>query len=175
MSDHFGTISITPPVSAKPAAKPARKPAKRHTGKSPERPGKASAQGKSRKWYFIIPILLLLPILYSIIGFWLAPWYFARTLTTGLNNSTGMSFSLEDVFFNPFSFKVSLQGIKLRPSDSKTESHDFLTIDRIEANLAPLSLLRNDLVSNTLQINGLELAFLSAGEKAALMQRVQQA
>lgn len=160
MSDHFGTISITPPVSAKPAAKPARKPAKRHTGKSPERPGKASAQGKSRKWYFIIPILLLLPILYSIIGFWLAPWYFARTLTTGLNNSTGMSFSLEDVFFNPFSFKVSLQGIKLRPSDSKTESDDLLVIDQIEANLAPLSLLRNDLVSNTLHINGLTLSII---------------
>jgi len=160
MSDHFGTISITPPVSAIPAAKPARKSAKRRTSTRPERPGKTPAPGKGRKRYYIISVILLLPVLYSIIGFWLTPWYFDRTLTTGMNERTGMSFSMEDVSFNPFSFKVSLRGIKLRPSDSKAESDDLLTINRIEANLAPLSLLRNDLVSNTLHINGLTLSII---------------
>jgi hypothetical protein len=161
MSDHFGTISITPPATAKPAVKPVKRQVKQRPEKRQDRPGKASPKEKNKRpyYYFLLPILIL-PVLYSIIGFWIAPWYLSKALTAGLSERTGMSFTLDDAAFNPFSFNLSLQGIKLKSIRGEVESQNLLAIDKIEADLAPMSLLRNDLVSNALRVNGLELTII---------------
>ncbi len=168
MSDHFGNINITPPVPAKPAskpvAKPVAKPATLHV-KERSRKGlgraKPTGEKKSNKAYFYVLLsLALLPLLYSIIGFWLVPLYIGKVLPERVTDRTGMRLTLDTVTFNPFTCTFSLHGLKLKSSHAGTESPEFLAIDKIDADLAPLSLLRNDLVSNALHINGLNLTII---------------
>ena len=58
---------------------------------------------------------------------------------------------------NPFTFTFTLQDIQLQPSRSIDGNKELLRIDRVVADLAPISLLRNDLVSNAVTVEGLAL------------------
>ncbi|MDP3480567.1 MAG: DUF748 domain-containing protein [Desulfoprunum sp.] len=170
MSDHFGNISITPPVPAKPAPKsatkptpkPASQPVKLRSRNRPERPKPAKKTKWKKPYLYALLLLALLPILYSIAGFWLIPLYIGKALPEKLADQTGMRLTLDNVAFNPFSYTFSLQGLKLNSSHAGPESQNLLAIDKIEADLAPLSLLRNNLVSNALRIVGLDLNIIRA-------------
>ncbi|MDO9266100.1 MAG: hypothetical protein Q7U00_03360, partial [Sulfurimonas sp.] len=165
MSDHFGNISITPPAPAKPTPKsatkptpkPASQPAKPRSRNRPERPKSAQKTKGKKPYLYALLLLALLPILYSIAGFWLIPLYIGKALPEKVAGQTGMRLTLDNVTFNPFSYTLSLQGLNLNSSHAGPESQNLLVIDKIEADLAPLSLLRNNLVSNALRIVGLDL------------------
>jgi hypothetical protein len=165
MSDHFGNISITPsaPASATPGPEKPR-PGKRQDRKPLPEKKRASKKkrppsaGRSNKVVFILAaVLILLPLLYSLGGFWLVPLYMSRALPARLAERTGMTMSLQAIDFNPFTFKFSVQGLRLQPARPVSATPEMLAVARIDADLAPLSLLRSDLVSNSLAIEGLEL------------------
>ncbi len=173
MSDHFGNISITPsaPASAPPEPEKQR-PGKRQDRKPlPEKKRVSKkklppAAGRSNKVVFILAaVLVLLPLFYSLGGFWLVPLYMSRALPARLAEKTGMTMSMQAIDFNPFTFKFSVQGLRLQPARPVSAIPEMLAVARIDADLAPLSLLRSDLVSNRLAIEGLDLNIIRSQDK----------
>jgi len=149
MSDPFGQISIQQPVSrskrtsGKKSAgrrKPVRKPAHRQT-----RP-----RSKSWLWLFIPAGLLAL---YTLAGFVGVPYYITKIFPETVYRETGFDFQPGNIHFNPLTFSFSSEGVRLVPEDQNLP--DLLSIDTISGKLAPLSLLRDELVSNSLKIEGL--------------------
>lgn len=168
MSDHFGNISIAPSPSVKPVPRPEKQHTRRRQEKkkSPEKKriskkshSHAPAR-KNRALLYLFVLLILLPCLYCLGGFWLVPLYMGKALPARFAERTGMHLSIQGIEFNPFSFRLSLQGLTLRPSQATSGAPDIMTAAKIVADLAPLSLLRNDLVSNSLNIEGLELTII---------------
>lgn len=165
MSDNFGNISISPAAPERPPASTAgkgsseRRLKKRTPGK--KRPGRkdqpAAPVATGRLFKILIPCILLLPLLYALGGFWLVPRYLKKSLPAMLNARTGMHLDIETIEFNPFTFNFSLQDLQLQPSRPAEDNRRLLRISRIDADLAPLSLLRHDLVSNSLAIKGMEV------------------
>ncbi len=165
MSDNFGNISISPTPPEHPPASPAgkgsseRRLKQRAPGK--KRPGKkdqpATPVSTGRLFKVLIPCILLLTLFYTLGGFWLVPRYLKKSLPEMLNARTGMQLDIETIEFNPFTFNFSLQDLQLQPSRPAEDNRRLLRISRIDADLAPLSLLRHDLVSNSLAIRGIEM------------------
>ena len=165
MSDQFGTISISPDQSGKPsAAEPRQRPRRRPDRKSrpeKERPPrkKSPAAPRSKGWLlkYLIPGLVVFSLCYTLAGFWLVPAYMKKSLPERIGGRTGMHLFITAVDFNPLTFTFTLQDIQLQPSRSVDGDRELLRIDRVVADLAPISLLRNDLVSNAVTIEGLAL------------------
>lgn len=165
MSDNFGNISISPTEPERPPASTAgggsserrrtkRAPGKKRPGKK-DRPSIPGARG--RLFRVLIPCLLILPLLYALGGFWLVPLYLKKSLPETVNTRTGMDLAIAAITFNPFTFNFSLQDLQFQASRPVEENRRLLRIASIEADLAPLSLLRHDLVSNSLAIEGIEM------------------
>ncbi|MBB5348824.1 DUF748 domain-containing protein [Desulfoprunum benzoelyticum] len=165
MSDNFGNISISPAGPERPPASTAGKgrsdrrlkkrvPDKKRPGKK-DRPATPGSTGRLIK--VLIPGILLLPLLYALGGFWLVPLYLKKSLPETVNARTGMDLAIKAIKFNPFTFNFSLQDLQLQASRPSEDNRHLLRISRIEADLAPLSLLRHDLVSNSLAIKGIEM------------------
>lgn len=165
MSDNFGNISISPTEPERPLGSTAGKggserrlkkrvPGNQRPGKK-ERPTTPVSTGRLVK--VLIPCILLLLLLYALGGFWLVPRYLKKSLPEKVNARTGMHLAIEAIEFNPFTFNFSLQDLQLQPSSPIEKNQHLLRISRIDADLAPLSLLRHDFVSNSLAIKGIEM------------------
>ncbi|MBW2659741.1 MAG: DUF748 domain-containing protein [Deltaproteobacteria bacterium] len=149
MSDNFGNISIQQPVS----------PPKRTSGKRPSsrrKPSRKTARKLSRStskswWWLIIPAGLF--ALYALAGFAGVPYYITKILPETVYRSTGLHFQPGNIHFNPLTFSFSTENIKLIPEDPNLPA--LLDMKSMSGKLAPLSLLRNELVSNSLKIDGL--------------------
>lgn len=151
MSDHFGNIPIELP---KPSTPPGRdkKPvvdtiaAKVPEGKRPHRlrPG--------RIWLWLIVVALLIG-LYNGIGFLGIPYYIAKTLPVSFQETTGMILDPGKISFNPLTFHFETKNVKILAEAGPT----LLSLKTITADLAPLSLLRRDLVCNTILVEELDL------------------
>jgi len=103
--------------------------------------------------------MVLAPLCYALAGFWLLPAYLQKALPERVSESTGMDLSIAAMDFNPFTFTFTGQDIQLDiPQPTGTvEERRLLHIDHLIAGFAPFSLLRNDLVTNALVIEGLDL------------------
>ena len=165
MSDQFGNISITPSAPANAPPGPEKQRPRKRQDRRPLPEKKRAAQKKhpptgrkkTRILVILAAVLILLPLLYSLAGFWLVPLYMSRSLPARLADRTGMHLTMQAIDFNPFTFRFSVQGLRLQPARPVSATPEMLAVARIDADLAPLSLLRNDLVSNSLAIEGAEL------------------
>ncbi len=168
MSDQFGNIAISPAqpdgTSVAEPRQGQRKRSSRKTRPEKQRPFRkkapsASRGGTSRIFRYLIPCIVLIPLCYALAGFWLLPAYVKKSLPERVNGSTGMQLSIAAMGFNPFTFTFNVQDIRLdapRLAGAAGEGQ-LLHVDQLSAGIAPLSLLRNDLVTNALHIEGLEL------------------
>lgn len=152
MSDHFGNIPIqtTPPAAPvvkeekKLAPPPEPRPAKRKRG-VPAKP--------SNRPLLWLGIVVLLFGLYNALGFLAVPYYLANTLPEGFNKTTGMVFDPGRISFNPLTFHFATEQARI----TTEKGTPMLTLRTLSADLAPFSLLRLDMVCNTVTLNELDL------------------
>lgn len=158
MPDRFGTIDIN--ASEQPSAPPPAAEPKRP--RRPERKGaprkKSRRSGLTAK-ALIVPaiVVALLFLVYCALGFWGVPAYFTRSLPKNLLRDSSLQMAIDQARFNPFTFELQLSGIRVTDTSDEALTADILTIASIDSVLAPLSLLRTDLVCTRLQVNDLLL------------------
>ncbi len=150
MSDHFGKISIQQPAS--PVPPPRRPPRKQRP--SSQRVPKATKPRSSRKSLIWLLVFVLFLTLYSVAGFVGVPYYITTVLPKTIYEKTGFVFQVGAVNFNPLTFVFSAENSQIQPPNSNLP--DFLKIKNLRAKLAPISLLRNDLVCSSFTIDGFE-------------------
>lgn len=169
--DLFGTISIAGDDEQKPSPSGAEerpRPAKRSSRqtKAPA-PGPRQRQrsdgGGSLRWWFAALVIGL--ALYSAAGFLLAPWLLRTLLPGYLSEQTGTALTLEQVRFNPFTFHLEMDGIALHGGADGEPPERLFGIDRLSADLAPISLLRGDLVCSSLTVERLDLSIVRHQDK----------
>ena len=148
MSDHFGNIPIQqqdPSRSKRKRIKtPATRPSKKHASR------KKQSQ-KGLKFWLWPSICLILLATYSIAGFFIFPYYLTDILPAKIAKNTDYTLTPGKVTFNPFTFRLA-------SADGPTiyqAGHPVLSVKSFTANLAPLLLLRNDLVCNAVTIREL--------------------
>ncbi|KAB2889998.1 MAG: DUF748 domain-containing protein, partial [Desulfobulbaceae bacterium] len=165
MSDQFGTISISPdqpgkPPTAESGQRPRRRPGRKSRPEKERPPRKKAPAAPRGKWWllrYLLPCIVVIPLCYSLAGFWLVPAYMKKSLPERVADRTGMHLFISRLEFNPFTFTFTLQDIQLQPSRSIDGNKELLRIDRVVADLAPISLLRHDLVSNAVAVEGIAL------------------
>lgn len=90
-------------------------------------------------------ILLTLFLLYSIIGFFVLPLILKSQIIERVNQETKAKLSINDVYFNPYIFKLELSAVKLNDLDKK----HLLSFKSLLVDVEPSSLLQAALhVSN---------------------------
>ncbi len=152
MSDQFGRISIQQQAAPTPPPAP-RRPSKKTRPPSPQkqRREKPQSRGMSLVWFLV---LVLLFTLYNVAGFVGVPYYVSTILPKTIYEKTGFIFQARTVNFNPLTFVFSAENSKLMSADETLP--DLLKIKSLRGKFKPLSLLRNDLVSDSITIEELE-------------------
>lgn len=156
MPDRFGKISIHE-IPAVPPTSPESIEVKKTL--PPPKPGKAAKEKKRRPtrrktgWLLWLGGLLGAFLLYLAVGFVVIPRYIASSLHNSVKEST--SFDLEPgiIAFNPLTFHFSMAQTRL----SDASGSPLASLSRLDADLAPISLLRLDLVCNTVTLSELTL------------------
>ena len=169
MSDRFGNIPIGPtepsppaqkdssPTPEKPAGprRPRQKVADPATATAAGKPHRRRAAAGPRKGTKPAVVFLLILaaclVLYSAAGFIGVPYYLQKVVPKNLSAETGLLLETDEVTFNPFRFVLEISQSRISDRDG---SH-LLSLEKLEAKLAPLALLRNSLVCNSLTIKGL--------------------
>ena len=157
MSDHFGNIPIQPTPPTPPAA-PAVKEVKKVAPPPEPQParrkrGRATPAKPSSRLIVSLGIVVLFFGLYSLLGFIGVPYYLAKTLPEGIAQKTGMVFDPGRITFNPLTFRFATEQAKISTETGKV----LLSLQSLTADLAPFSLLRLDMVCNTVTLNELDL------------------
>ncbi len=148
MSNHFGNIPIQqqdPSRSKRKRIKtPATRPSKKHASRKKQTP-------KGLKFWLWPAICLLLLATYSIAGFFILPYYLTDILPVKIAKNTDYTLTPGKVTFNPFTFRLaSIDGPTIYQA-----GHPVISLKSFTADLAPLLLLRNDLVCNAVTIREL--------------------
>ncbi len=151
MSDRFGNIPIgSDPVVRKGATKKNKNDTSPPSSPSQNRKGTSSSPKPLLLWVILLVVLFSI---YSALGFLGVPYYLTNLAPEHFNEKTGLTFEAGKITFNPFSFRLEAQ-------DSRILSNTGENIGSVQAvllDLAPLPLLRQDLVCHTLNIDGLAL------------------
>ncbi|MBU1564038.1 MAG: DUF748 domain-containing protein [Proteobacteria bacterium] len=152
MPDRFGKITIYPTVPATPAGKEVKKTIPSPPSKVPKGKKRPSPRRKSSSLIWLGTVLVIFG-LYNVIGFLGVPYYLTSTLSDNFNKSTGMVFDPGHISFNPFTFHLATEQAKILTETGTT----LATLRFLSADLAPFSLLRLDLVCNTVTLSDLTL------------------
>ena len=150
MSDHFGNIPIESPKPGPPAED--KKPAPPPVSAKPPKQKKRPRMKMSRLWLWLLAIALVAG-LYTAIGFLGIPYYVGKALPMNFREATGMILEPGQVSFNPFTFRFATKDAQILTEAGTA----VLSLNSLAADLAPLSLLRRDLVSNAINIEELNL------------------
>ncbi len=149
MSNRYGSIAI-PPNAFPKISKNSRKPSLPRLRKN-RRPKKSG----SKAVFFVIAIILCL-VSYFMLGTFLVPKAINRYLPAFIEEKTGLSTSMEEIRFNPFTFQVQLNKLQAVHPDS-TEKQPLLEIESLFVDLDLTALIRNTLVCDKLTIQSLHL------------------
>lgn len=150
MSDHFGNIPIEPTKPSAPEGD--KKPAAPQVSARSAKDTSRSRPAVNRLWLWLL-VLLLVAGLYTAGGFLGIPYYISRNFPESFKEATGMALDPGKISFNPFTFHFSTEEAKIL-----TEAGEpLLTLKVLSADLAPISLLRRDLVSSAINIEGIDL------------------
>ncbi|WP_163336863.1 DUF748 domain-containing protein [Desulfopila sp. IMCC35008] len=143
MSDHYGTINISQDRN-----KPSPPPHRKKKGKPGSKRGLSSQPSTSSTLIITAIIFAVVAALYAAVGFILVPKFISKWLPENVRAKTGVELTIQTVEFNPFTF-----ALQFGPSvlvDPKSKKHDLIALDSLKAKLAPLSLLRGDVVTKSL-------------------------
>jgi hypothetical protein len=152
MSDHFGNIPIELPKTTTPSGKDKKPVAGPPSAKIPEGKGRKTRFKPGRMWFWLAFVAVLFG-LYNAVGFLGIPYYITRTLPASFQKATGMILDPGRISFNPYNFHFETENVKILTEAGPT----LLSLKKITADLAPLSLLRRDLVCNTILIEEIDL------------------
>lgn len=148
MSDRFGNIPIQQPESSRPAPKPPKNPAKvKAVKKSPK-----AARPFNKIWGLAVGLLIIFTC-YSAIGFWGVPYFVKKILPARFHEKTGMTLEPSTVSFNPFTFLFETGALRVL-SETGTP---IIALDSTLANVAPVAVLRRNLVCTKVSVNKLDL------------------
>lgn len=150
MPDRFGKITIHPTVPTAPAVEEVKKPLPAPQPKAPKVKKRPSPRRKKGAFIWLGSILAIFG-LYIALGFLGVPYYLTSTLSDNFNKKTGMVFDPGRISFNPFSFHFATEQAKILTETGAT----LATLHSLSADLAPFSLLRLDLVCNTVNLSEL--------------------
>ncbi|MDK9709181.1 MAG: DUF748 domain-containing protein [Desulforhopalus sp.] len=152
MPDRFGKISIHNPATASPPAQEAEKPSPvppHHSAKLKKR-GLPQRRNPAILW---LGAVLIAFGLYNALGFLAVPYYLTNTIPEDFNKKTGMVFDPGQISFNPLTFQFSTENAKILDESGAP----LAALQSLSADLAPFSLLRMDLVCNTVTLTSLDL------------------
>ena len=153
MPDRFGKISIDPVTPATPAVEPPQKPVPPLSPKT-SKVKKKSSHRKRNGVFIWLAVLGIIFGLYNFTGFFAVPYYLKTFLTEKFNKDSGMTLTVGSISFNPLTFHFSVNNAKIVTTDNDLPLVDLKTLS---ADLAPFSLLRMDLVCNTVTLSDLIL------------------
>ena len=160
MSDRFGNIPIQSPESSPFAKKPNLE------SQPPVRPSRSSEHPKpaarkktpnnppslSKIWTFVIALLIIIGC-YSTLGFLGVPYYCTNVLPEKFHEKTAMVLESTRVTFNPFTFRFETGEVRIFTGSGAT----ILSLQALQADIAPLAVLHGELASKTLTVDGLDL------------------
>jgi len=153
MSDRFGKISIDPVTPAIPAVEPPQKPLPPLSPKTSKVKKQSSHRRRNGAFIWLASLGILFG-LYNLIGFFAVPYYLKTFLTEKFNKDSGMILTVGSIAFNPLTFHFSVTHTKIA---STTDDSSLVDLETLSADLAPFSLLRMDLVCNTVTLSDLIL------------------
>ena len=155
MSDRFGNIPIQPPESlpANPPLSPKQsKPSVRPSG-SAGRPPVHKPRHSFRSILRLVTIFAIIIVCYSALGFIGVPYYIRTILPEDFHAKTTMVLVPTAVHFNPFTLHFTTGETRIfAPSGGP-----ILAVDSLQADLAPLAVLRGNIVCKTLSIDNLTI------------------
>ncbi len=147
MPDRFGEIPIHSPQSSSVTPKVIKR-----SPSSPVKPDKEPAPGRMRIWGWGIGVILVFA-LYSCLGFLGVPYYLTEILPKTFSDKTGLALDPGSIKFNPLTFRLEVEKMLL----ASPSGAPIISFSSLETDLAPLSLLRRDMVSNAVTIQELDL------------------
>ena len=83
-------------------------------------------------------IVAAIIIVYTLLGFFLAPWLIDRAATNAVRDNLGVELTLQEVSLNPFVLSLEIDGLEL----DEPSGEPFLTVERIFINFQLSSLFR---------------------------------
>ncbi len=148
MSDRFGSISIQSPKT----------PSKKDTSlgeKSPHRRPQEKQPKNQRNFSLLFWLALFLTFFtgYLGIGFLAIPFYITDILPSTFNEKTGYTLEPTTVKFNPLTFKLHTGPVKILADDDTP----LITLQALKTDIAPIPLLRMDLVCNSVEVEALDI------------------
>ena len=91
--------------------------------------------GQYRKPLIIVAAIITV---YTLLGFFLAPWLIDRAATNAVRDNLGVELTLQEVSLNPFVLSLEIDGLEL----DEPSGEPFLTVERIFINFQLSSLFR---------------------------------
>ncbi len=152
MSDRFGKISIQHAVPGTPVVEEIKKPIPHQPSKTAKAKKRPSPRRRNTILIWLAVFVALFAI-YNALGFWGVPYYLTSSLSDSFNKKTGMVFDPGRISFNPFTFHFAAEDARIVTE----KGTPLATLRSLSANLAPFSLLRLDLVCNTVTLSELVL------------------
>jgi hypothetical protein len=156
MPDRFGKISIHEIPAAPPTSPESIEVKKTMPPPKPGKPAKEKKRRPTRRktvWLLWLGGLLGVFLLYLAVGFVVIPRYIASSLHNSVKESTSFDLEPGSIAFNPLTFHFSMAQARL----SDASGSPLASLSRLDADLAPISLLRLDLVCNTVTLSELTL------------------
>ena len=150
MSDRFGNIPIQPPESSPPEKKPTKKITR--SLPVPKIKGKVRSGNKKYIWPGIATAVLLV-CLYSALGFLGFPYYVSKILPEQFHAKTGMVLVPTTVSLNPFTFQLETGALQILSESGIA----IVSLQSLFADLAPASLLRLNIVCNSVTLDKVDL------------------
>jgi hypothetical protein len=152
MSDRFGKISIQPATPGTPVVEEIKKTIPQPPAKTVKGKKRPSPRRKNTTLIWLAAVIALFAI-YNALGFWGVPYYLTNNLSDSFAKKTGMVFNPGHISFNPLTFRFATDDAKILTENGAP----LATLKSLSADLAPFSLLRLDLVCNTVTLS--ELVF----------------
>ncbi len=167
MSDRFGAISINP-EPASPSTRPS-KPGKSRPQPPPKRPGRkpTRVEKKTKPWLFLLALPVFLVTVYSLGGFFFAPSLLLGYISDSFQQIAGIGLTADKASFNPFTLRLKLSKISsVSPesgggnNQSASPASTLLHIDQLVMDVNLITVLRDSLACNHLDIQGLSLSLV---------------
>ncbi|WP_263832269.1 DUF748 domain-containing protein [Sulfurospirillum oryzae] len=92
--------------------------------------------------------LIFLPLLYTLSGFIILPWWAQTKLPTLLKEKLGLSVSIEKVLFNPFTFELHVNNFALQD----TTGSNVAALEHLYVNYEPTSLFKKEFFVKSLLV-----------------------
>lgn len=99
----------------------------------------ASGKVLRRMGISILCLLVFLPLLYAVIGFWALPSYIQSKAQRIASEKLHRQLLVDKLAFNPFTFTLNIEGLKLTEPNSEER---FVSLDKLDVTLSGLSVLK---------------------------------